>query len=130
MLVSTWNDHNYYMYRPGPGKGWPGGVAAGPPRPRQLSWGDQAGGQLMGDLDLGKSRIVKRLKGTWTQEAGRGKGKGGTDIQFGDWPLAAAPAPDPVMQDEFSELEPRRKMKKGNLTKRLLEQGPPGGRGD
>ena len=31
---------------------------------------------------------------------------------------------------QIAELEPRRKMKKGNLTKRLLEQGPPGGRGD
>jgi hypothetical protein len=70
-----------------------------------------------------KSRIVKRLKGTWTHEVGRGKGKGGTDIQFADRPLAADPAPDPVMQDEFSEPEPGRKVKKGKLTKRLLEQG-------
>jgi hypothetical protein len=81
-------------------------------------------GMLDEDKMEAKSRIVKRLKGTWTHEAGRGKGgKGETDIQFGDRPLAASPAPDPVMQDEFAAPEPGQKVKKGKLTKRLLDQG-------
>ena len=69
-----------------------------------------------------KSRIVKRLRGTWTHEdanmAGRQKQSGSKGIDFGPTSKSERMG---VLQEELYKAKGSKS--KGRLTKRLLEEG-------
>ena len=79
-------------------------------------------GMLDEDRMEAKSRIVKRLRGTWTHDdaniAGKQRESGSKGIDFGPTSKSARVG---VLQEEFSKAKSSKS--RGKLTKRLLEEG-------